>query len=664
MNSQWSNYVFYLMPFRFWQLATGALLFQVLDTYQEWVSSKVTHPNAFAWVALVLFGIGYAFDSGSSNAIVQFAWAIATVFATSCFILAGALAKPGGLPLFNAICTLEPVKYVGKISYQLYLFHWPAILYSKRLAETIEPTGAFTEVAVFGFGLFFGVSLPLFSYHIMEHPLRYWQHKGALRSLAVISAMLALIVGSCIWVGQLRGPLGQEMIQASMPAIQAPGPTETGSSPGFSLTGLNPKPLVPVRYSGVPPEAATKPSLSNQPSDGTQPQHTKSPSRSAPDPPFANQFAFRDTCPEREVEEWYAQLWDSHWDADVWEAKTIAKRFIAEGVGNLSTPTELGRAHATDSPCACRTCGISTAIAPKEVVPDNDSTHGTCMHYTATIDGICLRGCCDEATDMLDAAKQGTATDKIEGCLTPDRDSPDLPKKTMFVIGDSHSANFASTLLLAVRGRYQIRNFHIFATGVVPGSAMTQEFCNEHSCNAADVRWIQQKVFDTIASVAQEGDVVVHQAYSTDMLLILEADETPYEHLQTKALQAYHAQLKEAMQPTLAKGAKLLVIGDWCVSNSAGTSNDPLIVDRFFESEANNFGSKASGLVKASGLAGSIFHVSLYALLLENGECTGRIPGTPWYAYSDAPENQHITGDAATYMWPFLCDALDEIGLM
>ena len=639
MSSRWSNYVFYLMPFRFWQLASGALLFQLLDTYHEWVSSKVNRlggSQVIAWVAPVVFGFGYALDSGSSSAIVQLAWAFATVYATCSFILAGALADPLQLPFFNAACSFEPVKYIGKISYQLYLFHWPAILYSKRLAETLQPMGAFDEICVVVFGLFFGVGLPLFSYHIMEYPLRSWRHKGVLHSLLVVSTMLALIVGICIWVGQLRGPLGKEMITASMPPIQAPESAQVaGSTP--QLFGSSP----------------SKSQLS-----GAQTKHTKvtppqpDPSQSSPpappaELPFVNQQPFSTTCPDRAIAEWQLQNWDAHWTSDDWGSKTQDTRFIAEGFGNLSTPTSYGRAHATDSPCACRPCGMATAIKPKGIAPDDDATHGTCMHYTGNVDSVCLRGCCDPM-DLLVGHGMSDATDKIRGCLTPDRDSPYLPKRTMFVIGDSHSANLATTLLLAVRGRYQIRNFHIYGTGVVPGTRIANDLIKGN----ADAVALQNQVFETLASAAQEGDIVVHQAMSSDMLSMVgvESEDIPWDDQQKNLLKAYWTQLKDAMQPILAKGAKMLVVGDWCMGGpSAG---DPPIVENFLEQEVKN------------EVGGSIFQISLYSLLLDNGECSGKIPGTPYTAYSDAPENNHITGDTATYMWPFVCDALSELGLM
>lgn len=36
-NTQWSNYVFYLLPFRFWQLLSGALITDLIQFHPDWL---------------------------------------------------------------------------------------------------------------------------------------------------------------------------------------------------------------------------------------------------------------------------------------------------------------------------------------------------------------------------------------------------------------------------------------------------------------------------------------------------------------------------------------------------------------------------------------------------------------------------------------------------
>ena len=91
----------------------------------------------------------------------------------------------------NAILALGPAQWVGKLSYSLYLWHWPVVVYAAMLVP--ELTGLHIALLV---ALTFALSL--FSYHFIENPIRRngWLIAGTARSLGF--AALITTTGAAI----------------------------------------------------------------------------------------------------------------------------------------------------------------------------------------------------------------------------------------------------------------------------------------------------------------------------------------------------------------------------------------------------------------------------------------------------------------------------------
>jgi peptidoglycan/LPS O-acetylase OafA/YrhL len=124
-SSTWTNYVFYLSPFRFWQLATGALLHLSLSLHPAHLAPLLRGgplvAHAMTGVALLIFVLGFLHDSGDGTANSQLWWAVGATFGSVLFILSWAPSDdaPSSPPFFNALCSTTPMRYIGKISYQL-----------------------------------------------------------------------------------------------------------------------------------------------------------------------------------------------------------------------------------------------------------------------------------------------------------------------------------------------------------------------------------------------------------------------------------------------------------------------------------------------------------------------------------------------------------------
>jgi peptidoglycan/LPS O-acetylase OafA/YrhL len=250
---EWDNYVFYLTPFRFWQLScgrshgashsdrpasrslairqkvvvvvvthraaaagrqsahranhrvsaclsrdrrvtgcvrTGALLFLALHQ-QPSTAGILERPTSWAStslsaLSLAVLLVGFVADRGAGDSIARLLWAVGATAATVAFIVAGAAPSAThdrcAQPCFNALCSTPPMRYVGKVSYHLYLWHWPTIIYARQLHATLAPrhTPPALRGAVGGFALAAGLFAPLFS--CARLPLR------PCRSVGVIAA--------------------------------------------------------------------------------------------------------------------------------------------------------------------------------------------------------------------------------------------------------------------------------------------------------------------------------------------------------------------------------------------------------------------------------------------------------------------------------------------
>ena len=169
---------FYLLPTRAWELGTGCLLAMLVPRAQGGT------PAERALAPLGLLGLGMIvisyfllpeLDGGLTVAIAGTSLAIA-------FARSGAA---------HTVLTLAPVTYVGRISYSLYLWHWPVMVFAKR--ENLLGGGAASEFAQIALVL----ALSIASFHLVEQPCRKrpglvpWIAAGW---LATVGAAVALLL--------------------------------------------------------------------------------------------------------------------------------------------------------------------------------------------------------------------------------------------------------------------------------------------------------------------------------------------------------------------------------------------------------------------------------------------------------------------------------------
>ena len=166
----------YFSPFtRAWELALGALI-AVGTSWIRRVPSLVA--AVMTWVGLVAIVGSVSFFDGSTaypGSIV----AIPVVGAA--MVIAGGVA----VPRFGAerLIGLPPFRWLGKVSYSLYLWHWPIlILAAERTGKTT--LGLTTNLVLVGVAL--GVSVV--SYRAIENPIRH------VRLPSLVSVTLGMVL--------------------------------------------------------------------------------------------------------------------------------------------------------------------------------------------------------------------------------------------------------------------------------------------------------------------------------------------------------------------------------------------------------------------------------------------------------------------------------------
>lgn len=169
---------FYLIPFRFWELAAGVLAFQLASTVRRYATATRLR-SVLALCGLSAIAAGYA---GLFTTAQPVPAGILPVFGTVLLLWF----TPGTTSI-NRVLSLAPVTYTGRISYSWYLWHWPIIVY---LDWTIGITTWWTKAIA----IVLSLGLAAASYHLIELPFQRWR-PARIRLMAVpfVAAVAAVI---------------------------------------------------------------------------------------------------------------------------------------------------------------------------------------------------------------------------------------------------------------------------------------------------------------------------------------------------------------------------------------------------------------------------------------------------------------------------------------
>ncbi|MGQ0559747.1 MAG: acyltransferase family protein [Sphingosinicella sp.] len=172
----WPQAGFYLLPSRAWELALGGLI--AVGAVPRVTSTALR--SVLAAGGLLLIAVGCLVIRPESG--FPWPWALVPCLGSALLIAygRGAVTEP--------LLTLPPVRLIGRISYSLYLWHWPVIaLYRLPTGMTLDPFETAGLVAA-------SLALAWLSYALVEQPMLTRFRKGPTRRILLtgIAGMVAL----------------------------------------------------------------------------------------------------------------------------------------------------------------------------------------------------------------------------------------------------------------------------------------------------------------------------------------------------------------------------------------------------------------------------------------------------------------------------------------
>lgn len=180
---------FFLIPFRAWELLVGAAIaLEPSLTVRSEASSNILHAAGLILIVVCCLTYGPTTPFPAANAIIPTAGA-------ALVIIAGR-SHSGRLAM---ILSALPLRYIGLISYSLYLWHWPIIAFCRYVNREISTQAALAILPA-------TLLLAALSHRFIEVPFRKMHPTAGLartvRRIAVPSAAIAI---AAIGIRMLNG---------------------------------------------------------------------------------------------------------------------------------------------------------------------------------------------------------------------------------------------------------------------------------------------------------------------------------------------------------------------------------------------------------------------------------------------------------------------------
>jgi peptidoglycan/LPS O-acetylase OafA/YrhL len=179
MTSVAQPWAFYFSPLRAWEFAVGGLV--SLGVAERWASGFRFSP-VMGWTGIALIATAYL--SVSETDPFPGVIALLPVAGTAMLLLSGAR-QSAMAPA--ALLSLPPFQWTGKLSYSLYLWHWPVIVYATILWPDLALGGRLACLLA-------TIALSYLSYRFVENPVRLSGRlsAGSLRSLGLAALLTSL----------------------------------------------------------------------------------------------------------------------------------------------------------------------------------------------------------------------------------------------------------------------------------------------------------------------------------------------------------------------------------------------------------------------------------------------------------------------------------------
>jgi peptidoglycan/LPS O-acetylase OafA/YrhL len=240
-------WAFFSLPTRAWQLALGGLIavgvIRLPGRAPAWIGSAA----GLAGMAMVAVAVVYLGET------VAYPGAIALLPAVGAALLIVSGERPGSL--VNAALATAVPRWIGRISYSLYLWHWPLLM---LLPLALDRFGLGTRIALAGLA----VVLAAASTRVIERPFRSLPLTGrrARRALALGLAASVVVASGAVAGGELavqRLPRSLPSSTIALTPWRTTGPLPDGLRPSLIDAGDDVAASIrdgcQVAYAGVEP---------------------------------------------------------------------------------------------------------------------------------------------------------------------------------------------------------------------------------------------------------------------------------------------------------------------------------------------------------------------------------------------------------------------------
>ena len=688
---------YYLLPSRFWQLMSGATLLTLHDS-GTLLSLNKCGSILVDLAAVLCIAIAVVYTPGDHD--FPLPWSLLAICGALATIASGAVPRqqllgPLHTPLLRSALSQPTLVYVGKLSYPLYLIHWP-ILVIFRWTGSLGPW----ERKVAAASMMILSSMVL--YHCVEGIARQWRPRRRWHTFALFIPMLGMIE---LWLGLVRGPFaGMFEVSAdawgstSTPAI--PRASSSRTPPQFPKPiapppMLPPMPLWPPPFpppSPLPPPSPpmpppvpphrpvppspppSPPSPPPPPGSPPPPPSPKAPPEWPPSSPFPLAPPSCTDHSETGVAVW-TTLHPAFNGLDAQHALSRYSTHTARGC-RCAMPPALALVHTSNAAVASG----DVATLPPCFIPAVPSQLPMLRSWKGFLDQQSCFITVQQYFKMPDLTRQDLMAQRVRSCMTPTRTGSG-PQRAIFAIGDSHMGQLSRALMTAFDGAASVVwAASAFHCGYTSEWFMQNVMAHHLGQVPSEIAMFVCKTFNEQIDAALEAhlqpcDVVVlnHRSFSQgaegdhDGQLVFDRDggNSPGGGRDT-----VYARIRDLQRRVQLKGAKLVLLGD-----VAQLPRQPAICATSIGALAQCELSRATVLEqtqveRAFYTALAQVHDSTYYFPLDgffcdearpNRECGAVVPGTTTIAYLD---NNHLGTAGTAYLWPFLCDFFTTNGLI
>jgi peptidoglycan/LPS O-acetylase OafA/YrhL len=242
------TWAFYSLPTRAWQLSLGGLL-AIGGAHLARLPRPVSVTVGWAGLAAILV----ASTSFDTSLAYPGAWAVVPTAGAAAIIATGL--EPLGP---RRLLQTSPLRLVGRISYSLYLWHWPILVLPAIALESEPPLAVRIALVASAF------AIAWLSWRFVEEPFRAGFPTLARRPMRTVVAGAAAILAVVLAAGGLT--MAAERVPQLMPELVADGeptdptaPAAPAEAPAASPTAmLTPSP-VPSGVPSAEPDGTTDP---------------------------------------------------------------------------------------------------------------------------------------------------------------------------------------------------------------------------------------------------------------------------------------------------------------------------------------------------------------------------------------------------------------------